>query len=291
MGRLIRFDWAIKNILRNKANFDILEGFLSELLYEDVKIQEILESESNQETDVDKFNRVDLLAKNSKDELILIEVQNNTEYDYFHRMAYGASKLITQYLHKGDEFGQIKKVIGVSIVYFDLGQGEDYVYHGKTNFIGLHKKDILKLNKKQKELYAKTEISDIYPEFYLLKVNQFNDVAKDTLDEWIYFLKNSEIEQRFKAKGIEQAHKKLDVLNMEESDRKKYDRYLDDLHYHASMANSTKIEAEELILAKGIAKGKQEEKRETAKKLKAEGLPAEAIARITGLTPTEITAS
>ena len=26
-ARLIRFDWAAKNILRDKANFDILEGF------------------------------------------------------------------------------------------------------------------------------------------------------------------------------------------------------------------------------------------------------------------------
>jgi len=45
--KLIRFDWAIKTILRNKKNFSILEGFLSELLGTDVKIQELLESESN----------------------------------------------------------------------------------------------------------------------------------------------------------------------------------------------------------------------------------------------------
>ena len=47
--KLISFDWAIKRILRSKANFDILEGFLSELLFEDIKILEILESESNQD--------------------------------------------------------------------------------------------------------------------------------------------------------------------------------------------------------------------------------------------------
>ncbi len=27
--KLVRFDWAIKYILRNKANFDVLEAFLS----------------------------------------------------------------------------------------------------------------------------------------------------------------------------------------------------------------------------------------------------------------------
>jgi hypothetical protein len=45
--RLIRFDWAIKTILRKKANFPILEGFLSELLHTDVVIESLLESESN----------------------------------------------------------------------------------------------------------------------------------------------------------------------------------------------------------------------------------------------------
>jgi hypothetical protein len=61
--KLVSFDWAMKRILRQKANFDILEGFLSELLKIDIKIQEMLESESNQESDADKFNRVDILAK------------------------------------------------------------------------------------------------------------------------------------------------------------------------------------------------------------------------------------
>ncbi|WP_448529757.1 hypothetical protein, partial [Raineya sp.] len=58
--KLIRFDWAIKRLLRNKANFVVLEGFLSELLFEDIKIKEILESEGNQDSWEDKYNRVDI---------------------------------------------------------------------------------------------------------------------------------------------------------------------------------------------------------------------------------------
>lgn len=62
MKPLITFDWALKKLLRSKANFDILEGFLSELLFKDRKIKEIIESESNKHTENDKQNRVDLLA-------------------------------------------------------------------------------------------------------------------------------------------------------------------------------------------------------------------------------------
>ncbi len=222
----IRFDWAIKRLLRQKANFDILEGFLSELLRFDVKIKEILESEGNQKNLDDKYNRVDLLAMNDKDELILIEVQNEREYDFIHRMNYGQAKLITEYIHSGESYDKIKKVYSINIVYFGLGQGKDYVYVGTTNFKGLHHNDILQLNEKQKELYSVKEVSDIFATYYLLKVNDFDDVAKDTLDEWIYFLKNSEIREEFKAKGLQEANEKLRIDNLEGEEKIAYELYL-----------------------------------------------------------------
>ncbi|MBF0440191.1 MAG: PD-(D/E)XK nuclease family transposase, partial [Magnetococcales bacterium] len=86
--RLITFDWALKRLLRSKANFDVLEGLLSELLMTDVKIVEILESESNKDGPLDKYNRVDLKVKNSQEELILIELQYEREYDYLQRLVY-----------------------------------------------------------------------------------------------------------------------------------------------------------------------------------------------------------
>ncbi len=242
--KLIRFDWAIKRLLRNKANFVVLEGFLSELLFDNIKIEQILESESNQETDDDKFNRVDILTQNSKNELIIIEIQSSYEIDYFHRMAYGVSKSITENHKLGSKYKEIKKVISVNIVYFDLGQGQDYIYRGKTNFIGLHQKDLLALSDKQKSTFIKENVSDIFPEFYLLKVNQFNDVAKDTLDEWIYFLKNSEVKDDFKAKGLKEAGEVLDIMRLEKQDVYGYNRYMDSLSLKASEIFTLQTEAE-----------------------------------------------
>ena len=76
--KYVRFDWAIKRLLGQKANFDVLEGFLTVFLGEKVTILEILESESNQLSAEDKFNRVDIKARNSKDEIIIIEIQNTS---------------------------------------------------------------------------------------------------------------------------------------------------------------------------------------------------------------------
>ena len=257
--KLIRFDWAIKRLLRNKANFVVLEGFLSELLFENIKIEQIIESESNQETDDDKFNRVDILTQNSKNELIIIEIQSSYEIDYFHRMAYGVSKSITENHKLGSKYKEINKVISVNIVYFDLGQGQDYIYRGKTNFIGLHQKDLLALSDKQKSTFMKENVSDIFPEFYLLKVNQFNDIAKNTLDEWIYFLKNSEVKDEFKAKGLKEAGEVLDIMRLEKEDVYGYNRYMDSLSLKASEIFSLQSEAEfklkEAIATKLIING------------------------------------
>ena len=133
--KLISFDWALKKLLRNKANFDILEGFLSELLNDNIKILEILESEGNKEDQDDKYNRVDLKVKNAKDEIIITEVQYEREYDYLKRILYGTSKVITEQIVQGDLYSKVVKVISVNILYFDPGQSDDYVYRGIADFI------------------------------------------------------------------------------------------------------------------------------------------------------------
>ena len=284
MKNLIRFDWAVKRLLRNKVNFKVVEGFLSELFYEDFKIKSVLESESNQRYYDDKFNRFDMLVENSKGELIAIEIQNNTEQDYFQRMIYGTSKLLIDHLFLGEKYEKLKKVISINIVYFDLGQGEDYVYYGKTNFHGLHKNDTLQLSKKQKELFLKTEVAEIFPEYYIIKVNSFDEKAKDTLDEWIYYFKTNKIKASFTAKGLQEAKEILKEDNLPENEIPDYKRYLEDLRYQASMAWSMTIEAEDKIRKES----RTDEKIEIAKNAIKEGASIDFIIKITGLSKEEI---
>ena len=278
---LIRFDWAIKRLLRNKADFSVLEGFLSELLKDEISIQTILESESNQRIDLDKFNRVDILVKNSNDELVIIEIQNENEYDYFHRMAYGTSKVLTEYISVGEPYKNIKKVYSINIVYFDLGQGEDYIYHGKTDFLGLHTGDKLKLSTKQSELLGgKVEPFQIFPEYYVIKVNNFNDIAKDSLDQWIYYFKNNEIQDTFNAKGLTKAKELWRVDCLSDDERKTYLKHIEDLRYGASMAWTMKVDAEDKL--------KKENTIQIAKELKQNGVSIELIMKSTKLSKDEI---
>ncbi|MCF8372795.1 MAG: Rpn family recombination-promoting nuclease/putative transposase [Bacteroidales bacterium] len=297
MEKHIRFDWAIKRLLRQKANFVVLEGFLSELLKQDVTITEILESSGNQEDENDKYNIVDILVKNTRGELMLIEVQNNKEVDYFHRMNYGQAKLLTEHISAGDKYEKIKKVFSINIVYFDLGQGEDYVYKGTTNFVGLHKKDTLQLSAEQKEVYPIKEVADIYTTYYLLKVNAFDGVARDTLDEWIYFLKNSEIRDEFRAKGLAEAKKVMREVNMSPSEKREYERYIKSTRiahgeiWSARIEGKMETEKELLPLIEEERKQKMEAMqtiRTTVLNLKTSGMENVQIASILGLSVDEI---
>jgi len=288
MKNLIRFDWAVKRLLRNKANFGILEGFLSELLNEDIKIDSILESESNKADKYQKFNKVDLLVQNSKGELIIIEIQNNREHDYLMRILFGTSILLVNNMGEGMMYSQIKKIISVNIVYFDLGQGDDYLYHGTTNFIGINKNDVLKLSQDQQLLYKTDSIAKVYPEYYIIKVNQFDEVAKNTLDEWIYFFKTEEIKDEFNAKGIKQAKKELTILNLSDSERREYEKFIEQERYEESLIVSNYRVGELKGEIKGKAEGKIEQQLEIATQMYKDGEPVEKIMKYTGLSNEEV---
>ncbi len=181
--------------------------------------------------------------------------------------------MIAEHLDKGQAYGNIPKVISISILYFDIGEGEDYIYRGTTSFKGIHDNKILQLERNQKEYYDLNRIYNVFPEYYLIRVNRFNLLAKDTLDEWIYFLKTAEIKDSFTAKGIKKAKKALDVLELNAEDKRTYDAY------QASMWESS--------YGVGKRQGREEEKLEIAKSL-LDVLDIETIALKTGLSVTEL---
>ena len=305
---LVRFDWAIKRLLRQKANFVVLESFLSELLGEKVKIERILESEGNKESEDDKFNRVDLLAENEKRELILVEVQNTSELYYFQRMLYGTSKAITEYIYEGDKYSEVRKIYSVNIVYFDLGQGDDYIYHGKSVFKGIHTGDTLKLSVKQRNTFVKEEAGDLFPEYYILRVDEFNRHAVTPLDEWIRFLKSGTIDEETKVEGLKAAKECLRVAGLSPEERRAYDRHVDAVRVQWDVLTTARTEGWDGGWAEGRTKGieegraegraegivegreegRVEEKLAIARGMKSDGLSVETIAKYTGLSAEEI---
>ena len=288
----IRFDWAMKRLPRNKANFDVLEGFLSSLFGKTVKIQGLLESEGNREREDDKANRVDLLALMDTKEKVIIEVQNNTETAYFQRMIFGTSKVLCDYINKGENYEHVSKVYSVNIVYFALGKGSDYVYHGKTEFRGIHNGDILELNPFQKEKFEVDTVSQLFPEYYILKVNDFDKVAKSPIEEWIYYFKTGTLPENASAPGLDKVRELLRIDRMSEADRNAYYQHLDDMaRLHDTVTSGYekgRFDGKKEGRAEGLAEGIEKEKLRNTKAMKAKGYLLNDIADITGLPVEEI---
>ena len=291
-NQYIRFDWAAKRMLRDKANFGVLEGLVTVLLGEQIHIIEILESEGNQESPEDKFNRVDIKARNSKDEIIIVEIQLTRELYYLERILYGVAKAITEHISLGDMYDKVKKVYSINILYFDLGQGSDYLYHGQTVFRGVHTNDTLTINTKEDNMIRMKTPAEIYPEYFIIRVNEFNKVATTPLEEWLDYLKNGQIKDDTTAPGLHEAKEKLKVLTMTRQDKLSYERHLDAIMIQNDVINTAmqegKAEGRAEGLIEGIEKGKTETKIQHAKIMKDLGIETNKIATITGLTMEEI---
>lgn len=306
--RYIRFDWAIKRLLRQKANFDVLEGFLTVFIGEEVKIVEILESEGNQQTPDDKFNRVDIKARNSKGEIILVEVQNTSELYYLERILYGVAKAITEHIHLGDTYKEVKKVYSISILYFDIGKGADYLYVGQNKFVGVHTNDQLVITAKEKGALVQKSPAEIFPEYILVRVNEFDKVAVTPLEEWVAYLKSGVIKENTTAPGLQEARKKLQYYSMTDAERYAYDEHLNAVMIQNDVLGNAREEglaegraegltqgrAEGLTqgraegLAEGRAEGRAEAKKDIVKSMLSNGLSVEQAAKYSGLTVEEV---
>lgn len=293
----IRFDWAMKRLLRDKSNYVVLEGFLSTLLEEDLRISRFLESESNQTDETDKFNRADILVEDSKGRLLVIKIQNYRELYYYHQMLYGASDILSRYTDEETDYNKICKIYSINIVYFSMIKSKDYAYHGEIIFRGLHDSDnFLKLSARQQEIFTGKDAGDIFPEYYVLRVNDFDKVAKTPLDEWIKFLKTGEIDKEATAKGLPEARERLRIDTLPDAEKRAYYRDMEALRYQRSVIKTGWDEGHTEGFKEGKAKGRAEGRaegekmkaKEVAKRMKEMGLSVKDIIQCTGLTHEEI---
>ena len=233
----------------------------------------MLESESNQDNDTMKYNRVDLLAKNSAGEDIIIEVQYAPEECYLKRLLYATSKDIVDNISAGQNLCHVKKVYSISLIYFNFeAQGEehnDYAYHGKVNFTGIHsgkkatvnptylhgKNSVVPSQAKASKTQTYQTSNDIFPEYFVIAVNELdNSKVRDDLDQWIYVFKNHEVKDNFKAPGIDSMREKLDFVSMSPEAQRKYDTYHVSLRSNQSALALQLSEAESKASSKGVSR-------------------------------------
>ena len=284
----VRFDWAAKTILRDKSDFEVFEGLMTVLIGEPVKIIELLESESNRERKKGKSNQVDIKAKNSKDEIILVEIQLEPGSSYMQRILFGVSKAITEHIITGQDYSHVKKVYSINILYYNYGEGEDYLYHGTNQFVGVHTGDTLQMYEGRKKQIRGEHGRDVFPEYYIIRVTQFDkEKAETPLEEWMLYLKEGYISPDTKAPGLQKAREKLRVLSMTDQERWAYEQFLSDKWYERDVIDYAETKAWNQGFDKGfddgLEQGIEQGLREIARKMKAAGFDKAVIFQLTGV--------
>ncbi|CCZ71264.1 MULTISPECIES: PD-(D/E)XK nuclease family transposase [Bacteroides] len=275
----IRFDWAIKRLLRDKANFSVLEGLLTVLLCEEIRIKEIIKDEKAYCVwDDAQTDRIDIKAKDKKGDDIVIRIQNMRKLYYLERIRFG-TPAFAKHIYQ-----EVNKVYLVSILYFDLGKGNDYLYHGQNRFIGVHTNDELLITAKEEGAIIQKLPQEVFPEYYLIRVNEFNQVAKTPLEEWVKYLKTGIIDPDTTAPGLPEAREKLRYYDMSPEERHEYDEHVNAIMIQNDVLNTAKLEGH----AEGRAEGRAEGKLEDARNLKQLGVSIDIIAQATGLSREEI---
>ena len=170
----------------------------------------------------------------------------------------------------------------------------------------MHCHDELRVSDKQRAAIAPKMPSEVFPEYILIRVNDFNTVAKTPLEEWVNYLKNGVIDEHTTAPGLREARKKLQYYAMPEKEQAAYRAHLLDQMVQNDEIDSAKEEGRIEGRAEGRAEGwtlgvekgkeegrnlgKEEERLKNAAGMKAASIPAATIAAITGLSAEEIEA-
>ena len=222
---IISFDWALKYTLRDKANFDLLGGLFSSVLGREVKVEDLLESEGNKDYEDSKLIRLDIKARLDNRELAIIELQYKPEHHLFSRLLFYASKTLVEHVKIGSDYETLLKIYVICICNFSLGSSQEHAYHGQHKFTGIYSKQELELSPGDQQKLSLRLTDDVFPEYFIFSLTKFDGEAGDALGEWLYAIKTGKVQPSFRAPGIQQAATRLDLLQMDSQERKRYEEF------------------------------------------------------------------
>jgi hypothetical protein len=203
---LISFDYAIKYLLKDKRDYEIVEGFISALLKSqgeitsDVKIIALLDTESNEDS-VMKRNLADLVVEDEEHRKYIIEIEHSIQKGFVHKGCFKTSRLIVDHLSTGTDFKNIIKVIHISILYFPIGKKP--IDNGETIIERLESQERLTIHITDPKTNVTVDIINILPKFFFISIPLFDDHLEHEIDEWLYVMKHNNVPQNFQSPYME----------------------------------------------------------------------------------------
>ena len=276
---IISFDNAIMGLLREEDNFDVLEGFFSELIRKPVTIQKLLcikDDKSNPRNLYDDVIRIDLKAIVDDSEIAVFEIQYFDTWDIWRDIVFNPCRAIVEKITSGGELFNVKNIYSINIAIDSMNVACDYLFIADVNeFKGVHFNHVVPYYRNFKPLSNVPK--DIKMEYFLIVPDNFKKIDKmaaSKFDEWMYVLKNSAVKGKFTAAGIQAAGEKLDRIKKMHIQRR------------IDMEHRTYIFSAEL---NGRKIGRDEEKVDAAIRGFNKGHSIEIIADLTDLTSDQVT--
>ena len=291
---LISFDYAIKYLLKDKGDYEIVEGFISALLksygYKDVKIISLLDTESNKEDKKGKRSLADLVVEDEEHNKYIVEIERQYKDSFIHKACFNTSRLIVDHLGEQMDYMKIVKVFHISLLYFPVGKGA--IHHGQTIIREMETKEKLTvhiIDPETKEIIC--DATDILPEYFFISVPLFNDRLEKEMDDWLYVLKYDNVPATYHSPYMKRVADKLSILKMTPEERESYAYYMKQVYSDRDELQAAETRGEIKGIAIGIAKGREEERRknleekkEIARKMLAKGTNIEDVKEFTGLS-------
>ena len=299
MSDLISFDYAIKYLLKDKADYDIVEGFISALIaqegYKPVKIKALLDAESNKESKLLKRSIADLIVEDEEGNNYIIEIDRAYTHLFLHKAVFNTSRLIVDNLGTNQDYLKIKKVFHINLLYFPFSDTKSPLHHGKVIFHEIDKSHPVDFHLVDRGMNI-FDLHNIFPEYFVISIPLFDDVIKQEIDEWLYLMKHSEVKESFKSPYMQKVAQRLNILKMSNAERNIYDSYI----MESMKGRDYLVSAEERGRGEGIQIGKEEgiqigkeegaqlAKIEMAKKMLSLNIALEIVAETTGISMQEL---
>ena len=242
---LISFDYAIKYLLRHKSDFDIIEGFISALFaskgYKPVKINSILDSESNKESLELKKSIADLVVEDADGNKYIVEIERSSyTTNFMHKACFNTSRIIVDNISGSQDYTSIKKVFHISLLYFAPKGMKKPIYHGQTIIHEVDKTNSMDIRIANQGCIM-YENHNIFPEYFFISIPQFDDVISQEIDEWLYMMKHSDTKDDFKSPYMTKIAERLRVLKMSNNERNEYINYLKQAVHSQDIVNQDEI--------------------------------------------------
>ena len=304
---LVSFDFAIKYLLKNKGEFQIVEGFISALLgafgYSPVKIKAVLDSESNKEQDKLKRSIADVVVEDEQDNKYIVEIDRAYTSIFLYKACFDPYRLVVDSISTREDYSTIKRILHINLLHFVPNNMEQPCYHGKTLLKGLAGSE--PVNIYISDLGGQIfDARHVLPEYFAIAIPSFNDVIKEEIDEWLYVLKHSAIREDFHSPYMSQVAERLSILKLTSEERAFYyqEKFaaLKARDYLTSAEERGREKGREERMQKGIEKGREEgreegrekgreeEKLDIARNMLSKGYTHEEVHVLTGLSMSQI---